>query len=163
MGSWSLKIRCIFNRRFSDGLPGLPHRHGFRICPYAGGVRCGTHGRRQYSRTNTSPLIAIYDHVEVLEYTQAHWLSGILLVFSFLILLLVYTVKGTVKLSSAGAGKENIRIEWRVLDPNGKNLGTVSQQNTIPKGSLNGPWGAIADAAAGAAADKLKKFLPKSS
>ena len=75
----------------------------------------------------------------------------------------VYTVKGTVKLSSAGAGKENIRIEWRVLDPNGKKLGTVSQQNTIPKGSLNGPWGAIADAAAGAAADKLKKFLPKSS
>ena len=75
----------------------------------------------------------------------------------------VYTVKGTVKLSSAGAGKENIRIEWRVLDPNGKNLGTVSQQNKIPKGSLNGPWGAIADAVAGAAADKLKKFLPKSS
>ena len=36
--------------------------------------------------------IAIYDHVEVLEYTQAHWLSGILLIFSFLILLLVYTV-----------------------------------------------------------------------
>ncbi len=36
--------------------------------------------------------IAIYDHVEVLEYTQAHLLSGILLLLSFLILLLVYTV-----------------------------------------------------------------------
>lgn len=75
----------------------------------------------------------------------------------------VYTVKGSVKLTSAGSGKEKIRIEWRVLDPNGKSLGTVSQQNTIPKGSLNGPWGAIADAAAGAAAVKLKKFLPKAS
>lgn len=75
----------------------------------------------------------------------------------------VYTVKGTVKLTSAGSGKEKIRIDWRVLDPSGKSLGTVSQQNTIPKGSLNGPWGAIADAAAGAAADGIKKLLPKSS
>jgi hypothetical protein len=75
----------------------------------------------------------------------------------------VYTVKGIVKLSSAGSGKENIRIDWQVLDPNGKRLGTVSQQNTIPKGSLNGPWGAIADAAAGAAADGIIKLLPKSS
>ena len=36
--------------------------------------------------------IAIYDHVEVLEYTQAHILSALLLVFSFLILTIVYTV-----------------------------------------------------------------------
>ncbi|CCQ89208.1 Molybdenum ABC transporter, permease protein [Nitrospina gracilis 3/211] len=35
--------------------------------------------------------IAIYDHVEVLEYTQAHLLSGGLLVFSFAVLLIVYT------------------------------------------------------------------------
>ena len=75
----------------------------------------------------------------------------------------VYTVKGIVKLSSAGAGKETIRIDWQVIDPRGKRVGTVSQQNTIPKGSLNGPWGAIADAAAGAAADKLIKIIPKSS
>jgi hypothetical protein len=75
----------------------------------------------------------------------------------------VYTVKGYVKLTSASGGKENIRIDWQVLDPSGKRLGTVSQQNTIPKGSLNGPWGAIADAAAGAAADGIIKLLPKSS
>jgi hypothetical protein len=50
-----------------------------------------------------------------------------------------------------------------VLDPSGRRLGTVSQQNTIPRGSLNGPWGAIADAAAGAAADGIIKLLPKSS
>ena len=36
--------------------------------------------------------IAIYDHVEVLEYSQAHFLSAFLLVFSFLILTIVYTV-----------------------------------------------------------------------
>ena len=62
-----------------------------------------------------------------------------------------------------GAGKENIRIDWQVIDPRGKRVGTVSQKNTIPKGSLNGPWGAIANAVAGAAADKLIKIIPKSS
>ncbi|MCY4613850.1 MAG: molybdate ABC transporter permease subunit [Nitrospira sp.] len=36
--------------------------------------------------------IAIYDHVEVLEYTQAHILSAVLLIVSFLILSIVYTV-----------------------------------------------------------------------
>ncbi len=36
--------------------------------------------------------IAIYDHVEVLEYTQAHFLSAVLLIFSFFILAIVYTV-----------------------------------------------------------------------
>ena len=36
--------------------------------------------------------IAIYDHVEVLEYSQAHFLSAFLLIFSFLILTIVYTV-----------------------------------------------------------------------
>jgi molybdate transport system permease protein len=34
--------------------------------------------------------IAIYDHVEGLEYAQAHWLAGGLLLFSFVILFLVY-------------------------------------------------------------------------
>lgn len=34
--------------------------------------------------------IAIYDHVEALDYGNAHWLSAALLVFSFLLLLLVY-------------------------------------------------------------------------
>lgn len=36
--------------------------------------------------------IAIYDHVEILEYTEAHVLSAGLLIFSFLVLLIVYTV-----------------------------------------------------------------------
>ncbi|MFT3931139.1 MAG: molybdate ABC transporter permease subunit [Spongiibacteraceae bacterium] len=34
--------------------------------------------------------VAIYDHVESLEYTQAHWLAGGMLVFSFLTLLTLY-------------------------------------------------------------------------
>lgn len=36
--------------------------------------------------------IAIYDHVEALEYTQAHWISGSLLLLSFLLLMSVYAL-----------------------------------------------------------------------
>jgi len=34
--------------------------------------------------------ITIYDHVEALEYGQAHWLAGGLLLLSFLMLMVVY-------------------------------------------------------------------------
>jgi len=37
--------------------------------------------------------VQIYDHVEALEYTQAHWLAGGMLVFSFLVLLALYSSK----------------------------------------------------------------------
>ncbi|MDR2306618.1 MAG: molybdate ABC transporter permease subunit [Paucimonas sp.] len=34
--------------------------------------------------------VQIFDHVEAMEYTQAHWLAGAMLVFSFLVLLMLY-------------------------------------------------------------------------
>jgi molybdate transport system permease protein len=36
--------------------------------------------------------VQIYDHVEALEYAQAHWLAGGMLVFAFLVLLALYTI-----------------------------------------------------------------------
>lgn len=36
--------------------------------------------------------VQIYDHVEGLEYAQAHWLSGGMLIFSFVVLLTLYIV-----------------------------------------------------------------------
>jgi molybdate transport system permease protein len=36
--------------------------------------------------------VQIYDHVEALEYAQAHWLSGAMVLFSFLTLLALYTL-----------------------------------------------------------------------
>ena len=35
--------------------------------------------------------VQIYDHVEAMEYAQAHWLAGGMLVFSFLVLLALYS------------------------------------------------------------------------
>jgi len=39
--------------------------------------------------------VQIYDHVEALEYAQAHWLSAGMVVFSFVVLLLLYTLNPT--------------------------------------------------------------------
>jgi molybdate transport system permease protein len=36
--------------------------------------------------------VQIYDHVEALEYAQAHWLSAGMVLFSFLVLLALYTL-----------------------------------------------------------------------
>ena len=46
-------------------------------------------------------------------------------------------------------------------DPRGKKLGTVSQRNEIPEGSLDGEWGPTATQAAGAAAQGIVKLLPQ--
>ena len=39
--------------------------------------------------------VQIYDHVEALEYAQAHWLSAAMLVFSFVVLLALYSSRKT--------------------------------------------------------------------
>lgn len=71
-----------------------------------------------------------------------------------------YRVEGNVILGASRDGKQPIQIEWVVRDPNGKKLGTVSQKNDIPEGSLDGPWGRVADQAASAAVQGILKLLP---
>jgi hypothetical protein len=71
-----------------------------------------------------------------------------------------YRVEGAVLLGAARDGKQAIQIEWVVRAPNGKKLGTVSQKNDIPEGSLDGAWGGVADQAAGAAVKGILKLLP---
>ncbi len=39
--------------------------------------------------------VQIYNHVEAQEYTQAHWLAGCLLLFSFMVLFFLYTALKT--------------------------------------------------------------------
>jgi hypothetical protein len=72
-----------------------------------------------------------------------------------------YRVEGTVTVGEAKQGKQPIHIEWLVRDPQGKKLGTVSQRNEIPEGSLDGEWGKTAEQAAGAAAQGIVKLLPQ--
>ena len=72
-----------------------------------------------------------------------------------------YRVEGKVALGQTKDGKQPIQIDWRVKDPQGKSLGTVSQKNEIPPGSLDGEWGKTAEAAAAAAAQGIVKLLPQ--
>lgn len=44
--------------------------------------------------------IAIYDHVEALEYAQAHFIAGAMLIFSFLVLLMLYSSRRTLRISA---------------------------------------------------------------
>jgi len=72
-----------------------------------------------------------------------------------------YRVEGRVKMGPVQGGQQPIKIDWVVRDPKGVNLGTVSQENKIPAGSLNGRWGSTASAAATAASQGIIKLLPK--
>ncbi len=71
-----------------------------------------------------------------------------------------YRVEGKVTVGADKDGKQPIEISWNVKDPQGKKLGTVTQKNEIPQGSLDGAWGKTADAAAAAAAQGIIKLLP---
>ena len=53
--------------------------------------------------------VQIYDHVEALDYGSAHSLSLVMLGFSFLVLLLVYSRRGTNVGSSVSAGS----LRWK--------------------------------------------------
>ena len=72
-----------------------------------------------------------------------------------------YRVEGTVTVG-AGQGRQAADPDRMAgQDPQGKKLGTVSQRNEIPEGSLDGAWGKTAEQAAGAAAQGIVKLLPQ--
>jgi len=51
------------------------------------------------------------------------------------------SVAGRYRVKPAAEGMETVAIDWRVTDPAGQELGVVSQENVVPRGSLDGPWG----------------------
>lgn len=71
-----------------------------------------------------------------------------------------YKVEGKVVVGEGKDGKQPVQIDWLVRDPKGKKLGTVSQKNDVPQGSLDGAWGKTADLAASAAAQGILRLLP---
>jgi hypothetical protein len=74
-----------------------------------------------------------------------------------------HRVNGNVSVGNASGGKQPIKIEWTVTNPQGERVGTVTQNNEIPAGSLDGAWGQTANAAAGAAAQGIMRLLKKQS
>ena len=71
-----------------------------------------------------------------------------------------YEIQGIVKLAPAPRGKQSVRIDWTVFDPNGNQIGGLTQTKLVRKGSLDRKWGAAAAAAAEAAAADIVKLIP---
>ncbi len=69
------------------------------------------------------------------------------------------TVAGTVKLSPAAGSQQTVELAWQVLDAKGKEIGTITQKNQVPAGSLDQGWGSTAQLAAQAAASGIFKLL----
>ncbi len=68
-------------------------------------------------------------------------------------------VQAAVDLAPASGRTQRIRIAWRVLAPDGTELGTVAQQNEVPAGSLDDSWDAVAPLIAVAAAPGILEVL----
>jgi hypothetical protein len=57
------------------------------------------------------------------------------------------------------AGKQHVKIVWRVRRENGGEIGTVAQENDVPAGVLNGSWGDVAYTVALAAQDGIMQLI----
>ncbi len=68
---------------------------------------------------------------------------------------------GSVSLGDVAGGTRRVEILWEVITPEGKRLGVVRQENRVPAGRFERPWGglarAVADAAAGGILDLLAR------
>lgn len=70
-----------------------------------------------------------------------------------------WLVEGTVKVAGGPSGQDVVTLTWRVLDAQGKEAGTISQENAVPRGRLAKPWREIAGFAAEAAAEGIAQLI----
>jgi hypothetical protein len=70
-----------------------------------------------------------------------------------------FLVQGKVEISPPASGKQQIKISWVLLRPDGGQLGQVQQENAIPAGSLDGSWGLTAYDVANAAAPGIAALI----
>ncbi len=68
---------------------------------------------------------------------------------------------GNVALEAPRNGHQKVSITWALLQPDGQQLGVVTQENAVPQGSLDGRWGEIANAVARAAAPGILALIEK--
>ena len=72
-----------------------------------------------------------------------------------------FTIDGEVSVTPIGPDKQHVKIVWRVRNASGAELGTVGQENDIPRGLLRRPWGDVAYVVAVAAGDGLLQVLAR--
>jgi hypothetical protein len=71
------------------------------------------------------------------------------------------SVTGTAEIGPPLAGKQRVKLAWTLKRPDGREVGTVSQSNDVPAGSLDSGWGETALYAAQAAAEGIAGLVQK--
>ncbi len=72
-----------------------------------------------------------------------------------------FRVEGRVRATPAGRGVETVEVTWRLLAPDGGEVGIISQKSDVAAGSLDGPWGPVARAVAAGAADGVVALVDR--
>ena len=70
-------------------------------------------------------------------------------------------VDAEISVSPGKAGRQHVKIVWRVRRGDGSEIGTVGQESDVPRGLLNGPWGDTAYNVAQAAGDGLMQLVAR--
>ncbi|MHA1568258.1 MAG: hypothetical protein ACTSXZ_02210 [Alphaproteobacteria bacterium] len=70
-----------------------------------------------------------------------------------------FVLLGSVYRKPAAGGRERVSIRWTLIRPDGREIGSVDQANTVPTGQLDGPWGAIALAIAESATPAILSLV----
>jgi hypothetical protein len=68
-------------------------------------------------------------------------------------------IDGEISVAPARRDTQHIKIVWRVRRSDGTEIGTVGQENDIPRGLLDGPWGDVAYSVAIAAGDGIAQLV----
>jgi len=70
-------------------------------------------------------------------------------------------LRATVVVAKPNAGKQNVKIVWYVRRKDGGEIGTVGQENDVPAGLLDGPWGDVAYMVAASTQDGIVQLVAR--
>ena len=70
-------------------------------------------------------------------------------------------LRATVVVAKPKEGKQNVKIVWYVRRRDGGESGTVGQENDVPAGLLDGPWGDVAYMVAVSAQDGIVQLVAR--
>jgi hypothetical protein len=70
-------------------------------------------------------------------------------------------LRAAVVVDKPKAGKQNVKIVWYVRRKDGGEIGTVGQENDVPAGLLDGPWGDVAYMVAVSAQDGIMQLVAR--
>ena len=71
------------------------------------------------------------------------------------------TLDGEVSVTPSKPHQQHVKILWRISRTGGGEIGTVGQENDVPGGLLDGPWGDLAYSVAIAAGEGLMQLVAR--